>query len=345
MDYYKKQEDKQHLFSGIEVSFKGSGKDLVCVVKKEPDIPESAIDKILNLPEGYGKVDVEFKKVKHFDKVKNQEGMMNALLTDMSKEQKLLWKIDTASGKIFIASHSQPRADDVSMAIKKALDVRYVYLEGAMKEESKAKQLMSDINDIYGVRIQVDLDSTCWKFSLVGIIKNVASAREDIRNISKSVYVDSLEKLDFIESELEKENLVSSSRLAQITRIDNGKRMGFVLNGPSTQVCLLSKKIDEIQKDYDNIDVDIKDYGCLTYLSSSAGDDFIKTVGTNQNVNINRNWSNEMISKDMLLSKTHTLPTGHQIVLTGLAPTDLKVNFEVSEYAAGNYLQFTPQPF
>ena len=341
MDYYKQQEDKQHLFSGIEISFKGSVKDLVCVVKKEPDISESAIDKILNLHEGYGKVDVEFKKVKHFDKVKNQEGMMNALLTDMSKEQKLLWKIDTASGKIFMASHSQPTADNASKAIKKALDVRYVCLEGAMKEESKAKQLISDINDIYGVRVQVDLDSTCWKLNLVGIIKNVASAREDIINISKSVDVDSLEKLDFIESELEKERLVSSTRLAEITRIDNRKRMGFVLNGPSKQVYLLSKKIDEIQKDYDNMDVDIKDYGSLTYLSSTAGDDFISTVGANQNVNINRNWSNEVVAKDMLQSKTHTLPTGHQIVLTSLAPTDIKVTFEVSGYTPGNYIQYT----
>ena len=334
MEYDKQQEDKQQLFSGIEISFKERGKDLVCVVKQEPDTPDSVVDKILKREEFYGKRDITFKDIRHNANVKDMEGMLNALLTDMTKKYEFRWKINTACEKVFIASPSQPIVDKVSSEIKSGLDARCMFLLGTTKKEIYVKQLMAEMNETFGDKVQVGFDPDVWRLNLVGLQKSVAAALKDFSIISKTIHVDSSDKLKFIDTELDKRVDVSHTKLVQIERKENKGKMGFVIHGPSNQVYFLSQKIGEIQNECDISDVDIKDYNSLTYLRSSAGDDFMKRLAAEQNVNINRNWSDEAMSKD-IFPTTHTLPTGHQIVLTSLTSTGPKVNFEVSGYSAG----------
>ena len=336
VEHAKQQEDTQHLFSGIEISFKERGKVLVCVLKKEPDIPDSVVDKILSLHENCGRRDVGFRDIRHFDNVKDKEGMLNALLTDISKKQEFLWKIDAACKKIFIATSAQPAADTLCSEIKGGLDVRNFFLPGSMNKERYAKQLLTEINETYGDRVQVYLDPDVWLLKLLGLQKSVAAALGDFQIISKSVYVNCSDKLKFIESELEKGIFASDTKLVQIERKENKEKRGFVLHGPSKQVSFLFQKIDEILNDCVINDVGITDYASLSYLSSSAGEEFVNTMASRQNVTIDRNWSSEVISRDLFPPKTHTLPTGHQIVLTSLSPTGPKVNFEVPEYSTGN---------
>ena len=340
VEHAKQQKDTQHLFSGIEMSFKERGKDLLCVVKRESDIPNSVVDKILNLHENYGRRDVCFREIRHFDGVKDKEGMLNALLTDISKKQEFLWKIEVACKKIFIATSAQPTADKLGTEIKGGLDIRYFFLPAClglnMKNESYAKQLITEINETYGDKVQVDLDHDVRKLKLLGLQKSVASAQDDFRFISKNVYVNCSDKLKFIESELEKGIFALDTKLVQIERKENKEKRGFVLHGPLKQVSFLFQKIDEILNDCVINDVGITDYASLSYLSSSAGEEFVNTMASRQNVTIDRNWSSEVISRDLFPPKTHTLPTGHQIVLTSLSRTGPKVNFEVPEYSTGN---------